>query len=136
MKQVSELIPQRYPLQLIDQFETITPGSGARAIKLVTINEWYFRRENRLEVPRPLLLEMLAQTGTAALATVPLYEEKTIFFGGIRAATFEAPCVPGDRLELVVTLTKVKKQMGMGTGTVKCNGQTRCQAELIFVAQG
>lgn len=72
MQAVDEMIPQRYPFQMIDRFLAIEPGKSAKALKLVTINEWYFRQPTqRLAIPRPILLEMLAQTGTAALLTSP-----------------------------------------------------------------
>jgi 3-hydroxyacyl-[acyl-carrier-protein] dehydratase len=137
MQSVDEMIPQRYPFQMIDRFLAIEPGKSAKALKLVTINEWYFRQPTqRLAIPRPILLEMLAQTGTAALLTVPEYEGKTIFFGGIKQAEFSADCCPGDRLELTVELTKVRRQIGVGIGIVTCDGEVRCRAELIFAAQG
>lgn len=41
--EVTDLIPQRFPLQLLDRIVAVQPGVSATAEKLVTINEWFFR---------------------------------------------------------------------------------------------
>lgn len=136
MTEVQEMIPQRYPFQMIDKFGAIIPGQTANAIKLVTINEWFFKHPTaNMAVPRPILLEMLAQMGSAAILKMPEYAGKIIFFGGIREAEFTGDARPGDRLDLQVTMKKLRKQIGIGDGTVTVDGQVICQAELIFAAE-
>ncbi|ETY74410.1 3-hydroxyacyl-ACP dehydratase FabZ family protein [Lactiplantibacillus fabifermentans] len=135
---VSQLIPQRYPFQLIDRFERVTPGQAAQAQKLVTINEWYFKSATQggRVVPRPLLLEMLAQTGVAAILTLPTNRKANVFFGGISQADFLTDVQPGAVLTLNVTLTKLKRRLGTGHGTITCHGQLVATADLIFAIQG
>ncbi|VDG20678.1 3-hydroxyacyl-ACP dehydratase FabZ family protein [Lactiplantibacillus mudanjiangensis] len=137
MATVQDLIPQRYPFQLLDRLIDVTPGVQAQAEKLVTINEWFFQSETLTgrTMLRPLLLEILAQTGVAALLSMPDNQGKNVFFGGIQQATFQASVQPGDRLQTMVTLTKLKHRIGMGHGVIRCEGQVVVTADLIFVIQ-
>lgn len=70
---VQEIIPQRYPFQLIDRLLDVEPGKQAIAQKLITIHEWYFAGQTTANpvVPRPILIESLAQTGVAAILSLP-----------------------------------------------------------------
>lgn len=131
---VQEIIPQRYPFQLIDRLLDVEPGKQAIAQKLITIHEWYFAGQTTANpvVPRPILIESLAQTGVAAILSLPAYQDRNVFFGGIRSAEFMSDFYPGDDLTLHVALTKMKCNMGVGTGQIVRNHETICQAELIF----
>ncbi len=40
--EVQDVIPQRYPFQMIDRFIDVKPGESASAVKLISINEWFF----------------------------------------------------------------------------------------------
>lgn len=134
---VSAAIPQRYPLQLLDRIVTVELGVQAVAEKLLTINEWFFKSTTMTGqvLLRPVLLEILAQTGVVALLSLPAHRDQNVFFGGIKQADFNADVYPGDRLMATVTLTKLKHQIGRGHGTITCNGNVIVSADLIFVIQ-
>ncbi|MBU7447206.1 MULTISPECIES: 3-hydroxyacyl-ACP dehydratase FabZ family protein [Lactiplantibacillus] len=135
--EVTSLIPQRYPVQLLDRIVSVDPGVGATAEKLVTINEWFFQSPTLTgrTMMRPLLLEILAQTGVVALLSIPEHHRQNVFFGGIRQANFKADVHPGDRLESTVTLTKLRRQIGTGHGMITCAGHEVVSADLTFVIQ-
>lgn len=131
---VRTFIPQRYPFEMLDSLDQVTPGKSAQATKLVTINEWFFKQQQApLAMPRPLVIEALAQTGVAALLSMPEYEGQNVFFGGIKQATFQDDFRPGDCLTLQVQLVKIRHQIGVGHGVVIREGQENCAADLIFV---
>ncbi|MEJ6348913.1 3-hydroxyacyl-ACP dehydratase FabZ [Holzapfeliella sp. He02] len=134
---VFEAIPQRYPFMMIDTIKEINPGQNAIATKNVTINEWFFKSQNpdHLEMPRPLIIEALAQTGVCALLSQPEFEGKNAFFGGIKSAEFSDGFYPGDELTLEVKLTKIKRNIGLGTGQVVRDNKVICEAELMFAIQ-
>lgn len=134
---VNDFIPQRYPFELIDRILSVEAGVRARAEKLVTVNEWFFQSPTATgrTMPRPLLLEILAQTGVVALLSVPDYRGQNVFFGGIKTATFLANVHPGDDLVATVTLTKQKRQIGVGHGTITCDQQVIVEADLIFIRE-
>ena len=135
MKQkASDYIPQRYPFQLIDQFIDVNPGHTVTASKLITINEWYFKG-GQFNITRPILIEMLAQTGVAAILSMKEHQGDNVFFGGIRSAIFNADVQPGDELTLNVELVKMRKQVGVGDGQIIKNEAVICEAELIFAIE-
>lgn len=138
MKTVNELIPQRPPFQFIDQVIKLVPGEEAVAKKLITINEWFFKNtdKNNLFVPNTILIESLAQTGAATILSIPDFDNKNAFFGGIKAAEFFKRVQPGDLLELSVKMKKIKGPIGIGEGIITCSNTKVCDATLIFIVDG
>ncbi|MFB9770519.1 3-hydroxyacyl-ACP dehydratase FabZ family protein [Lactiplantibacillus modestisalitolerans] len=136
MPTIDQLIPQRPPFQLIDRLLDLEPGGGATATKLVTINDWYFDRnaEAPKRVPRPLMIEMLAQTGAAAILAAT-ENGQNVFLGGVQTATFYEDAHPGDVLTASVQLTKLRRQIGSGHGELRRAGQLIATAELRFAIQ-
>jgi 3-hydroxyacyl-[acyl-carrier-protein] dehydratase len=133
---VQEFIPQRYPFQMIDKIEEVKPGEGAKATKLLNVNEWFFQNQHKeFGMPRPLAMEMLAQTGVVSLLSMPEYKGRNVFFGGIKNATFEDSFRPGDKLDLAVEMIKLKRNIGEGHGTITRDGKIICEANLIFAIE-
>lgn len=129
---VQDFIPQRYPFQMIDQIIDVKPGESAEAIKNLSVNEWFFSNGNQFKMPRPIIIESLAQTGVVAILSMPEYEGKNVFFGGIKEATFSDDLRPGDQLRLKVELTKLKRSIGVGHAEVIRDGETIVAADLMF----
>lgn len=134
---VNDVIPQRYPFEMIDKFIDVQPGVSASAIKLISINEWFFANQtsSRLAVPRPIMIEAMAQTGFAAILSIPENKGENVFFGGIKNATFQDDFRPGDKLEFEVVMKKLKRNIGLGHGTIHRDGQSICEADLIFAVE-
>lgn len=134
---VQDVIPQRYPFQMIDKFVDVKPGESAVAVKLISINEWFFanKQANNLVVPRPIMIESMAQTGVAAILSMPEYQGKNAFFGSIKNAVFQDDFRPGDKLTFTVELKKLKHNIGLGHGTIHREGQQICEADLIFAVE-
>ncbi|AYF92213.1 3-hydroxyacyl-ACP dehydratase FabZ family protein [Apilactobacillus bombintestini] len=133
---VHDFIPQRYPFQMIDKILEVRPGEGAKALKLLNVNEWFFQnQEKEFGMPRPIAMEMLAQTGVCALLSMPENKGKNVFFGGIKDATYKDSFRPGDKLELAVEMTKLKRNIGEGHGTVTRDGEVICEGTLIFAIE-
>ncbi|CAI2689444.1 MAG: beta-hydroxyacyl-ACP dehydratase [Apilactobacillus sp.] len=133
---VQDFIPQRFPFQMLDKIVEVNPGVGAKAEKLLTVNEWFFSKQHlEFGMPRPIAMEMLAQTGVCALLSMPEYKGKNVFFGGIKEATYKDSFRPGDKLELAVEMTKLKRNIGEGHGTVTRDGEVICEGTLIFAIE-
>ncbi|WP_283679104.1 3-hydroxyacyl-ACP dehydratase FabZ family protein [Lentilactobacillus sp. Marseille-Q4993] len=134
---VQDVIPQRYPFQMIDYFNEVVPGKRATATKLVTINEWFFTNQTGkdLTIPRPILIESIAQTGVAAILSMDEYKGKNVFFGGIRSATFKDDFRPGDKLVMSVELVKLKLNVGVGHGEISRDGEVITEADLVFAIE-
>ncbi|UQS84487.1 beta-hydroxyacyl-ACP dehydratase [Apilactobacillus apisilvae] len=134
---VHDFIPQRFPFQMIDKIIDVQPGKSAKALKLLNINEWFFQNQpsDNLWMPRPIAMEMLAQTGVCALLSMPEYKGKNVFFGGIKEASYQDSFRPGDKLELNVEMTKLKRNIGEGHGTITRDGEVICEGTLIFAME-
>jgi 3-hydroxyacyl-[acyl-carrier-protein] dehydratase len=133
-KEIMAIIPHRYPFLLIDRILELEPGQRAVGEKLVTIGEPFFQGHfpDFPIMPGVLIVEALAQTGCVAALSMPEYRDKIAFFAGIDKVRFKRMVQPGDTLRLEVTLDKIRRGIGRGTGTATVDGQLACAGELLF----
>lgn len=61
------------------------------------------------------------------------FSGKLPLFGGLDGARFRRQVVPGDRLELEVSLGRMSSRAGKGTGRALVNGEVACECDLLFV---
>jgi 3-hydroxyacyl-[acyl-carrier-protein] dehydratase len=54
-------------------------------------------------------------------------------FGGLDGARFRRQVIPGDVLEMSVSLGRMSARAGKGSGVAKVNGEIACECELLFV---
>ena len=136
--ELQEVLPHRYPMQLVDRITDGEPGKWAKGIKCVTANEPFFQGHfpGYKVMPGVLIIEALAQVGAVAILTVEGNQGKLALFGGIKNARFKQQVRPGDVLELECELTAQRGPVGFGTATAKVNGKTACKAELTFAQIG
>jgi 3-hydroxyacyl-[acyl-carrier-protein] dehydratase len=133
---VQRLLPHRPPFLLVDRVTSWTPGKQLTAIKAVTMNEPFFGGHfpGHPVMPGVLVLEALAQA-CALLAILSLSADdvrrKVTYLMGIDGARFRKPVVPGDRLELVVEITKQKGQVWKEYGKALVDGQVVAEAEFM-----
>jgi len=130
---IQRIIPHRYPFLLIDRVRAIEAGRGAVGIKNVTMNEPHFQGHfpGLPIMPGVTIIEAMAQTSAVLVGlTLDLVDkEPLVYFMAIERAKFRRKVVPGDVLELHVTVkrgsTRVWKFEGMG----KVNGEVAAEAE-------
>ena len=135
IKEIMDIIPHRQPFLLIDRIEDMEPGVRAAAKKCVTYNEPFFNGHFPQEpvMPGVLIVEALAQTGAAAVLSLPENKGKTAYFGGINSCKFKKKVVPGDVLTLEVEIVRRKGPVGVGKAKATVDGKTAVIAELTFV---
>ena len=135
--QIEELLPHRYPFLMIDRVTDHEPGDWAKGVKCVSANEAYFTGHfpQKKVMPGALIIEALAQMGAIAILTAPEDRGKLALFSGIRQARFLKSVVPGDVIDLDCRITRRRGPIGMGIGIARVNGETVCDAELIFALQ-
>lgn len=133
--QIQEILPHRYPFQLVDRVTDYEPGKWAKGIKCVSVNEMqflgHFPRQHVM--PGVLVVEALAQVGAIAILTLEENKGKIAFFGGIKNARFKKQIVPGDKLEMECELMDMKGPIGTGKAVAKVDGKVAVTAELTFV---
>lgn len=132
--EIQEILPHRYPFQLVDRITEGEPGKYAKGIKCVSVNEMHFcgHFPQKHVMPGVLIIEALAQVGAVAILSVPENKGKIVFFGGIKNARFRQQVVPGDVLELECELIKQMGPVGVGKAVAKVNGKVAVNAELTF----
>jgi 3-hydroxyacyl-[acyl-carrier-protein] dehydratase len=130
------LLPHRPPFLLVDRVVALEPGKRIVAWKSVTMNEPFFQGHfpGHPVMPGVLILEALAQA--AALLAMKSMDpaqgaNKLTYLMGIDGARFRRPVVPGDRLELVVEITRAKGAVWKERGEARVDGELAAEAEFM-----
>jgi 3-hydroxyacyl-[acyl-carrier-protein] dehydratase len=133
--QPSDYLPHRHPFLFISELRSIEPGRSASGAWQLTGDEAFFAGHfpGRPTLPGVLMVESLAQLGACAVLSDPAFSGKLPLFGGIERARFRRQVVPGDLLELEVTLGRMSTRAGKGSGRATVDGKLACEAELLFV---
>jgi 3-hydroxyacyl-[acyl-carrier-protein] dehydratase len=110
LKQISDLLPHRYPFLFIDRVVEFQPGEKISALKNVSINEPFFRGHfpDLPIMPGVLICEALAQAAAIIAHDILRGEagKRVAVLTGIDNARFRRPVIPGDQLRLDVSLTR------------------------------
>lgn len=106
VNRIRELLPHRYPMQLVDKVVSLGPNSIV-AVKNVTANEPFFQGHFPQEpvMPGVLQIEAMAQAGgLLVLNSVEEPERWSTYFLRIDQVKFRQKVVPGDTLVFKVEL--------------------------------
>ncbi len=133
---IQRLLPHRPPFLLVDRVVAFEKDTSLTAIKGVTMNEPFFTGHfpGHPVMPGVLILEALAQAAAllACLSLPPEQVSNTVtYLMGIDGARFRKMVVPGDRVELQVTVTKHKGPVWKMKGQAVVDGQVTSEAEFM-----
>jgi len=133
---IQRIIPHRYPFLLIDKVRDIRVNGGAVGIKNVTFNEPHFQGHfpGAPIMPGVTIIEAMAQTAAivVGLSMQTVDKELLTYFMSIDSAKFRRMVVPGDVLELHVTVKRGGGRVWKFHGVAKV-GEALC-AEAEFTA--
>ncbi len=134
IKEILSILPHRYPFLLVDKITALVPGEKAAGKKNVTINEPFFQGHFPGEpiMPGVLIVEALAQVGAVAVLSMPENKNKLALFTGINNFRFKQMVKPGDQLELEVTMTGMRRNLGKGEAEARVDGKIVASGELWF----
>jgi 3-hydroxyacyl-[acyl-carrier-protein] dehydratase len=135
-REIEQLIPHRWPFLLVDRIDEYDPEARRIVgVKAVTATEWYFAGHfpGMPVMPGVLQVEALAQTMAVFVAKQEGFGDRIGLFAGIDACRFKRVVKPGDVLRLEVTMDKLGRRFGRGTGVASVDGETCCEVTLSFV---
>ncbi|MBL8679672.1 MAG: 3-hydroxyacyl-ACP dehydratase FabZ [Myxococcales bacterium] len=131
---------------LVDRVIELVPGARARAVKCVTLSEDYLADHfpGYAVMPGVLLIESLAQVGgllaevsakksdPAERATDGRESVRRAILAQVDRAKFERMVVPGDRVELAVTLEQAMEGAARIAGEATVDGERAARCTLTF----
>ncbi|MFB5191041.1 3-hydroxyacyl-ACP dehydratase FabZ [Alicyclobacillus fastidiosus] len=134
VEDIRKILPHRYPFLLVDRVTDIEPGVSVKGYKMVTTNEPHFTGHypDFNIMPGVLIVEAMAQLGGVAILSQSDFEGKRPLLSGIDGARFRGQVRPGDKLELELTIDRLKGRIGKGKGTAHVDGKLVAEAEILF----
>ncbi len=134
IEQIMKVLPHRPPFLLVDKVVFYDKLKSARGIKNLTGGEFFFdgHYPGRPELPRTILLEIMAQMGAACILSEEENKGKYILFASIDKCTFGRAAVPGDVLDLSVEMVSMRRGMGKMKAMCHVDGEQIAEALLMF----
>lgn len=134
---IQDLLPHRYPFLLVDRVVELEPNQRIRAYKNVTVNEPFFQGHfpGNPVMPGVLVVEAMAQAGGLlthlSMIGAPPKAGKLFYLVKVDKARFSRMVVPGDRLDLDVTLKRHIRNMALYEGRALVDGNEVASAEIL-----
>jgi UDP-N-acetylglucosamine acyltransferase len=132
-----ERLSYRYPSVLVDAVTAYEPGRHIRAVKNVTVNEEFFQGHfpGTPLMPGVLMIESLTQVASLLLFTDSDRADRCAWLRGVDNAKFRRQVVPGDRLELSVTMGRRRGRIARLAAVASVGGQVVAEADLIVALE-
>jgi UDP-N-acetylglucosamine acyltransferase len=130
---LTRLLPQRYPLVLVDRVLAVEDGARIVALKSVTASEPFFAGHfpERPVMPGVLICEALVQAGAllAAGRGGGVAPDAALRISGLERARFRQPVLPGDQVELEVRTLGRDASGWRFRGTARVSGHVVAEAD-------
>jgi 3-hydroxyacyl-[acyl-carrier-protein] dehydratase len=130
---IQRILPHRYPFLLVDRVQAVEPGKSAVGIKNVTFNEPHFQGHfpGAPIMPGVTIIEAMAQTAAVLVGlTLDLVDKHPlVYFMNIDGGKFRRKVVPGDVLELHVTVRRGGSRIWKFHGRAMVGAEMAAEAE-------
>ena len=133
-QQISELLPHRDPMLLIDELHDIKKLSSATAIVNVKTDSFFVQGHfpNNPVMPGVLIVEAFGQAAAALTAhglDKETYNNKLVFLMGIEKARFRNPVIPDCSLELNIEAIRSHGRVWKYKGEAFVEGKKMADAQ-------
>ena len=133
-KEISELLPHREPMLLIDELIDIKKLHSATAIMNVTKNSFFVDGHfpDNPVMPGVLIVEAFGQAAAALTACgidKKEYDNKLVFLMGIEKARFRNPVIPDCQLELKIQAIRTHGRVWKYKGDAFVDGKKMADAQ-------
>ena len=127
----------RYPSLLVDAVIEHVPGERMLAVKNVTVSEEYFQGHfpGRPLMPGVMTIESLAQAATLLLLaddTAEGVQNARAVLQGVNHAKFRRQVLPGDQLELHVSVKERERDHAVVKGVARTRNHAVAEADLLI----
>ena len=132
-----ERLAYRYPSVLVDTVTLFEPGRRMVAVKNVTVNEEFFQGHfpGTPLMPGVLMIEALTQVASLLVFHAAPPGPGCAWLRGVDNAKFRRQVVPGDRLELDVTLGRRRGRIVRAMAAASVEGHIVAEAELVIAVE-
>ncbi|MDR0881403.1 MAG: 3-hydroxyacyl-ACP dehydratase FabZ [Candidatus Adiutrix sp.] len=146
---IMSILPHRYPFLLVDRVTALEPWGSLAAYKNVTFNEPHFQGHfpGQPVMPGVLIVESMGQAAALFIALsqkeapdqapegviLPPLSGRVAFFAGFDKVKFRNPVLPGDRLDLGVTLLRLGSRVWKVAAQAQVGGRRAAEAEMTGV---
>ncbi|MBO1254093.1 3-hydroxyacyl-ACP dehydratase FabZ [Alteromonas sp. 5E99-2] len=133
IQEILDVLPHRYPFLLVDRVTHFEIGKSLKAYKNITFNEPCFTGHfpGQPIFPGVLILEAMAQAaGILGFKTINR-NDGLYLYAGVDKARFKRPVVPGDRLDMEITLIKERRGIWKFSGVCSVDGEEACSGEFM-----
>jgi 3-hydroxyacyl-[acyl-carrier-protein] dehydratase len=131
---IEAIIPHRPPFRLVDAVSELEPGVRARGSWAITGDEWFLAGHfpGNPIVPGVLMVESAAQLSAICALTHPDHAGKFGVFAGIEGVRFTRIVRPGDELDIVVTVERLRGRLGRCAAELTVGGEPAVRGLLTF----
>ena len=132
--QITELLPHREPMLLIDELRDIKTLSSATAIVYVKKDSFFVQGHfpDNPVMPGVLIVEAFGQAAAALTAQgldKETYNNKLVFLMGIEKARFRSPVIPDCKLELKIQAIRTHGRVWKYKGDAFVNEKKMADAQ-------
>jgi 3-hydroxyacyl-[acyl-carrier-protein] dehydratase len=133
-KQISELLPHREPMLLIDELYDIKKLFSATAVVNVKKDSFFVNGHfpDQPVMPGVLIVESFGQAAAALTAhglDKSTYENKLVFLMGVEKARFRNPVIPDCELHLEIEAVRSHGRVWKYKGVAKVDDKKMAEAE-------
>ncbi|MGM9991788.1 MAG: 3-hydroxyacyl-[acyl-carrier-protein] dehydratase FabZ [Candidatus Bruticola sp.] len=134
LEQIKDVLPHRDPFLLVDEVSYYDGLNAACGLKKLTGQEYFFNNcsDSKPELPKPILIEIMAQLGASCVLNHPNYKGKLILFATVEECAFGKAPVVGDNLEIRVETRGMRRGVGRMRAQCLVEGELRADGLLMF----